>query len=160
MRVSVHAVGRMKTGPERELAARYFDRFAKAGPAVGLEWSGITEIAESRADTADLRKREEAQKLSTAVTSGAVLVLLDERGAHLSSEAFSGKLAGLRDAGDRQAIFALGGADGHDPDLQARAVLTLAFGRMTWPHQLARIMLAEQLYRAATILSGHPYHRA
>lgn len=160
MRISVHAVGRMKAGPERELAARYLDRFAKAGPAIGLEWAGLAEIAESRADDADLRKREEAQKLTAALAPGSILVLLDETGSDIGSEAFAGKLAGLRDNGHRQAVFALGGADGHDAGLRTRAELVLAFGRMTWPHQLARIMLAEQLYRAATILSGHPYHRA
>lgn len=150
----------MKAGPERELAARYFDRFAKAGPSVGLEWAGITETSESRADSAELRKREEAERLVAVLGQGSVLILLDERGEHLSSEAFSARLGRLRDSGQRQAIFALGGADGHHPDLTARALQSLAFGRMTWPHQLARIMLAEQLYRASTILSGHPYHRA
>ena len=150
----------MKAGPERELAARYFERFAKTGPSVGLEWAGLTEIPESRADSADLRKREEAERLAAALAQGSVLILLDERGEHLSSEAFSDRLARLRDSGHRQTVFALGGADGHPSDLPTRAMHSLAFGRMTWPHQLARIMLAEQLYRASTILSGHPYHRA
>lgn len=150
----------MKAGPERELAARYFDRFAKTGPSVGLEWGGLVEIPESRADSAELRKREEAERLGAALAQGSVLILLDERGEHLSSEAFSDRLGRLRDSGHRQTTFALGGADGHHPDLTAHALHSLAFGRMTWPHQLARIMLAEQLYRASTILSGHPYHRA
>lgn len=160
MHVAIHAVGRMKAGPERELVARYLDRFAKAGPALGLEWAGVTEIAESRAQGALQRKQDEGRRLLEAVAAGGALFLLDETGKDLSSEAFAAKLGQLRDGGTRQLILAIGGADGHDPELRARAVLTMSLGLMTWPHQLVRIMLAEQLYRAATILSGHPYHRA
>jgi 23S rRNA (pseudouridine1915-N3)-methyltransferase len=87
-------------------------------------------------------------------------VLLDERGAALTSQDFASMMAGHRDAGRKTLLFSIGGADGHHPSLADRASLVLSFGALTWPHQLARIMLAEQLYRAATILSGHPYHRA
>lgn len=160
MRVGIHAVGRMKAGPERDLAARYLDRFAKAGPALGLEWAGVTEIPESRAPATLQRKQEEGRKLLEAAAAGSALILLDETGSALGSEAFAAKLGQFRDSGHRQALLAIGGADGHDPDLRAKASLTLSFGVMTWPHQLVRIMLAEQLYRATTILSGHPYHRA
>lgn len=149
----------MKAGPERELVARYLDRFAKAGPPLGLEWSGISEVAESRAQTAVQRKQEEARKL-TEFASGSELILLDETGVNLGSEGFATRLAAFRDAGPRQLVLAIGGADGHDPELRRSAALTLSFGVMTWPHQMVRIMLAEQLYRATTILSGHPYHRA
>lgn len=159
MRIGVHAVGRMKAGPERDLAARYFDRFAKAGPAIGLDWAGVAEIAESRAQTAALRKQEEGRALATAA-QGATLVLLDETGKSIGSEDFAARLGELRDSGVRQLLFAIGGADGHEPELRARAALVLSFGAMTWPHQIVRVMLAEQLYRATTILSGHPYHRA
>jgi 23S rRNA (pseudouridine1915-N3)-methyltransferase len=149
----------MKAGPERDLAARYLDRFSKAGPAVGLEWAGVSEIAESRAQTAALRKQEEGRAL-VAAAQGAALILLDETGKSIGSEVFAARLGDLRDAGTRHALFAIGGADGHDPDLRKGAALVLSFGAMTWPHQIVRVMLAEQLYRAATILSGHPYHRA
>ena len=160
MKIAVHAVGRMKAGPEKELADRYFDRFAKSGPAIGLEFSGISELPESRAQGAAERRREESQKLQAQLAPGAVLLLLDERGKNMSSEAFAEKIAGFRDGGQRNLAIAIGGADGHDPSLQQAATLVLSFGALTWPHQLVRIMLAEQLYRAATILSGHPYHRA
>jgi 23S rRNA (pseudouridine1915-N3)-methyltransferase len=160
MKIAVHAVGRMKAGPEKELADRYFDRFAKSGPAIGLEFSAVGEFPESRAQGASERRREEAQKLQSQLASGAVLVLLDERGKNISSEAFAEKIAGFRDSGQRNLAIAIGGPDGHDPALHQVATLVLSFGALTWPHQLVRIMLAEQLYRAATILSGHPYHRA
>lgn len=160
MKIAVHAVGRMKAGPEKELADRYLDRFAKSGPAIGLEFSGISELPESRAQGAAERRREESQKLQAQLAPGAVLFLLDERGKNMSSEAFAEKIAGFRDGGQRNLAIAIGGADGHDPSLQQAATLVLSFGALTWPHQLVRIMLAEQLYRAATILSGHPYHRA
>ncbi|WP_420961531.1 23S rRNA (pseudouridine(1915)-N(3))-methyltransferase RlmH [Brucella sp. IR073] len=159
MRIAVFAVGRMKAGPERELADRYFDRFSKAGPPLGLEFSGVSEIAESRAATADLRKQEEAARLFEALDGGAGLILLDERGKALGSEDFAGRLGRFRDDGKRQLILAIGGPDGHDPRLRERADLILSLSAMTWPHQIARILIAEQLYRAATILAGHPYHR-
>lgn len=160
MRVTIFAVGRMKSGPERELAQRYLDRFAKAGSALGLDFAGTTEIVESRASSADARKAEESRKLIEIVQQGGVLVLLDERGRPLDSPAFAGRLAHFRDEGRKEMILALGGPDGHDPQLREHADLVLSLGAMTWPHQIARILLAEQLYRAVTILSGHPYHRS
>ncbi|MFN3548432.1 MAG: 23S rRNA (pseudouridine(1915)-N(3))-methyltransferase RlmH [Mesorhizobium sp.] len=160
MRIAVHAVGRMKAGPERELADRYFDRFAKAGPAVGLEWAGVVETPESRSATATERKREEAAKLDRLLADGAALVLLDERGKNIGSEAFAAWLGKLRDRGQRDLVIAIGGPDGHAPELMEKAALTLSFGALTWPHQLARVMLAEQLYRVASIAAGHPYHRS
>jgi len=160
MKITVHAVGRMKAGPERELADRYFERFAKSGPAVGLEYAGLVEIAEGRAQTANERRREEGQKLQTMLQQGTALVLLDERGKNFSSEDFAGRLGLLRDCGRKALVIAIGGADGHDQSLRDQADLVLSFGALTWPHQLVRVMLGEQLYRAATILSGHPYHRS
>ncbi|ABQ61006.1 ribosomal RNA large subunit methyltransferase H [Brucella ovis IntaBari-2006-46-332] len=169
MRVSVFAVGRMKSGPKRELVERYFDRFAKAGPPLGLEFAGVSEIPESRGQTAQLRKAEEAQRIHEALdnaksggtsSGGAALILLDERGKALGSEAFAAIVGRMRDDGKRQLIVAIGGPDGHDPALRSRADLVLALGELTWPHQIARILIAEQLYRAATILAGHPYHRS
>lgn len=159
MRITVFAVGRMKSGPERELADRYFDRLKKTGAPLGLEFTSVTEITESRAQQAELRKQEESAKVLEALDQGGVLVLLDERGKTLSSEAFAEKIARFRDDGKRQLLLAIGGPDGHDPALRDRADLVLALGAMTWPHQIVRILVAEQMYRATTILSGHPYHR-
>jgi 23S rRNA (pseudouridine1915-N3)-methyltransferase len=159
MRLSVHAVGRMKAGPERELAERYFSRLSKAGPSIGLEFSGVTEIAESRARSTDERKREEAASLA-AHKGDAALIILDERGKNPSSEELAEKVAAIRDSGKKHLVFAIGGPDGHDPSSRASADYVLSFGAQTWPHQLVRVMLSEQLYRIATILSGHPYHRS
>jgi 23S rRNA (pseudouridine1915-N3)-methyltransferase len=160
MKLIVHAVGRLKAGPERELAERYFDRLAKSGPAVGLEFSGVTEIAESRAQTATERRREEGQRLQTQLQPGTALVLLDERGKNLPSEELAGRVGLLRDGGRKAMLEAIGGADGHDASLRDQAELVVSFGALTWPHQLVRVMLAEQLYRVTTILAGHPYHRS
>ncbi|MCO5064572.1 MAG: 23S rRNA (pseudouridine(1915)-N(3))-methyltransferase RlmH [Rhizobiaceae bacterium] len=160
MKIGICAVGRMKAGPEKELADRYFDRFAKAGPSLGLEFGGLFEIPESRLAGVDERRRDEAARLRPGLAAGAALVVLDERGKSISSEAFASKLALWRDGGQKACALLIGGPDGHDSAIRDEASLLLSFGAMTWPHQLARIMLAEQLYRAATILSGHPYHRA
>ncbi len=159
MRISLFAVGRLKAGPEKDLASRYLDRLAKAGPAIGLELSKLVEVQESRAANAETRKREEASLLEKALPEGAVLVLLDERGKALDSEAFAEVIGRYRDNGKRDLMIAIGGADGLDADLRQRADMVLNLGSMTWPHQLVRILIAEQLYRAVTILSGHPYHR-
>jgi 23S rRNA (pseudouridine1915-N3)-methyltransferase len=159
MRITVFAVGRMKSGPERELADRYFDRLKKTGAPLGLECSSVIEISESRAQQPELRKQEESSKVLEALDQGGVLVLLDERGKTMQSEAFAQAIARFRDNGKRQLLLAIGGPDGHDASLRDRADLVLALGAMTWPHQIVRILVAEQLYRATTILSGHPYHR-
>jgi len=158
MEIDIHAVGRMKAGPEKDLAARYLDRFARSGAAIGLDFTGVTEIAESRAAQAADRMREEGQRLAAIADTGG-LILLDERGVNLSSPKFAERIALMRDGGTRHVSFAIGGPDGHDPALRGKAALLWSFGALTWPHQLVRIMLAEQLYRAVTILSGHPYHR-
>lgn len=158
MRIGINAVGRMKAGAERELADRYLDRFAKAGPPLGLEFGGVAESAESRLGSAGERMREEATRLDAALSAGG-LIVLDERGKNLTSPAFAQLLADHRDRGMRQLTFAIGGPDGHAASLRDQASASISFGAATWPHQMVRVMLAEQLYRAATILSGHPYHR-
>jgi 23S rRNA (pseudouridine1915-N3)-methyltransferase len=160
MRISLFAVGRLKAGPEKQLAERYVDRFAKAGPAIGLELGKSIEINESRASSSATRKREEGAILEKSLSDGTLLILLDERGKALDSTGFADLLGGARDNGRREILIGIGGPDGLDPDILDRADHTICFGRMTWPHQLVRVMLAEQLYRAVTILSGHPYHRA
>lgn len=160
MRLIVAAIGRLKAGPERELAGRYRDRVAKAGRAVGLRDIEIVEIRESRAAEPARRVLEESIALATIIPERAVVVALDETGESLDSATLTATLRGWRDVGRPAAIFCIGGADGLGPDVKGRADLTLAFGAATWPHQLVRIMLLEQLYRAVTILAGHPYHRA
>jgi len=158
MRISIAAIGRMKTGPERELVARYLERAQGAGKPLALTGFEVSELSESRAGSAAARKIEEARAIRAALPDGLV-VALDERGKTLTSEAFANQLARWRDDGRAAIGFVIGGADGIDPDLVRAADLTLSFSPMVWPHQLVRIMLAEQLYRATTILSGHPYHR-
>lgn len=158
MNVTIAAVGRMKAGPERELLERYLGRADAAGRKLSLTFAE-REIVESRAGDTTRRKTEEAAALLAALPPGAVLVALDEGGRSLDSRALAERIARWRDDGVPELVFALGGPDGHGEALMARAALRLAFGTMTWPHQLARIMLTEQLYRAVTILSGHPYHR-
>ncbi|QPC85905.1 23S rRNA (pseudouridine(1915)-N(3))-methyltransferase RlmH [Mesorhizobium sp. NBSH29] len=160
MKVAILAVGRMKSGPEKELADRYFERFSKSGPAIGLEFAGVSEFPESRSQNVDERRRDEAMRMQGQMIAGSKVILLDERGKNFSSQEFADKIATFRDGGQRALTFAIGGADGHDASTREVAALSLSFGALTWPHQLVRIMLAEQLYRSATILSGHPYHRA
>ena len=160
MRISLFAVGRLKSGPEKDLASRYLERFSKAGPAVGLEFLQLIEVPESRASNADTRKKEEAANLQKSLPEGGLLVLLDERGKSLDSESFAQMIGRFNDSGKRDMLIAIGGADGLDPELQSRADAVVNLGIMTWPHQLVRILIAEQLYRAVTIIAGHPYHRA
>lgn len=159
MRLTISAIGRMKAGPERDLAARYLDRLAKSGGPLGLDYAGLVEQPESRAGTVAERKRDEAARLTANLPEKTALVVLDETGKILSSEAFAGEIGRFRDEGLRDLALLIGGPDGIEPELRDRARLVLSLGRMTWPHQIARILLAEQLYRATTILSGHPYHR-
>ncbi|QQR39245.1 23S rRNA (pseudouridine(1915)-N(3))-methyltransferase RlmH [Devosia rhizoryzae] len=158
MRISIAAVGRIKNGPERELVARYLERAQASGKPLALTGFDVHELAESRAGSAASRKAEEAKAIRATLPEG-MLVMLDERGKSLSSEAFATQLGRWRDDGRQAVGFVIGGADGIDPDFVKSADLTLSFSPMVWPHQLVRIMLAEQLYRATTILSGHPYHR-
>lgn len=160
MRIDIIAVGRMKQGPERELCARYLDRAAATGKPLGLMGFAVTEIAESRNAAAAGRKAEEARAVAAAIPGAAAVVALDEHGQALDSAKFARLLSRWRDGGRSATAFLIGGADGLDPGLAGRADLVLSFSPLTWPHQLVRIMLAEQLYRATTILSGHPYHRA
>jgi 23S rRNA (pseudouridine1915-N3)-methyltransferase len=160
MRVLIAAIGRLKQGPERELAAAYRKRAEAVGRTSGLRDIEIVEIRESRAQDAERRRTEESIAIANVIPERATIVILDERGKPLDSTAFAALMRGWR-AEDRPAVcFIIGGADGLATSLRGRAALTLAFGAATWPHQLVRIMLLEQLYRAATILAGHPYHRA
>jgi 23S rRNA (pseudouridine1915-N3)-methyltransferase len=160
MRVVVIAIGRLKQGPERELAERYRERFDDIGRKLGFRGLEIHEIAESRARDTATRMAEEATAISALIPEKYVLVALDERGENVDSAAFARHLGRWRDQSVANTIFTIGGADGLSPDLQSKAKLRIAFGSATWPHQMVRVMLLEQIYRAATILAGHPYHRA
>jgi 23S rRNA (pseudouridine1915-N3)-methyltransferase len=159
MRLIIAAVGKLKSGPERQLAERYRERAVKAGRALGLRGIDIVEIDESRARDADRRKLEESIAIANLVPERAALVLLDETGQNLSSPKFAETLGRWRDDGRSDAVFVVGGPDGLAPGLRDEADLILAFGAATWPHQLVRTLLLEQIYRAVTILNGHPYHR-
>lgn len=159
MQITIAAVGRLKAGPERELFDRYIERAGQSGRSLGLTLR-LRELTESRAQRADERMAQEAAALLELVPDGARLLALDERGDTMTSDAFATWLGRERDAGQREIVLAIGGADGHGAAVRSRADRLLAFGAMTWPHQLVRILLAEQVYRATTILSGHPYHRA
>jgi 23S rRNA (pseudouridine1915-N3)-methyltransferase len=159
MRVVIAAVGRMKQGPERELTERYRKRAADAGRRAGLNAFDIVEIKESRADDAARRMLEESIAIANIIPDRAVTVILDERGESMSSGSFAGRLQDWRQQDKPAVVFIIGAADGLAPSLREKASLAIAFGAATWPHQLIRIMLLEQLYRAVTILAGHPYHR-
>jgi len=160
MRLIIISVGRLKQGPERDLAARYAQRFDDIGRQIGLRGITVHEISESRARDAASRMAEEAAAISGKIPETAMLTALDEHGTLLDSATFAARIGRWRDESVANAVFIIGGADGLSPDLRRKAQLTLAFGKATWPHQFVRVMLLEQIYRAATILSGHPYHRA
>jgi 23S rRNA (pseudouridine1915-N3)-methyltransferase len=159
MRLALIAVGRLKDGPERELCERYRERAATLGRSLGLSGPDIVEIAESRGRRPEERKREEAAAILGRLPPGLV-VALDERGRSQGSDAFAADIAVARDAGTGSLSLVIGGADGLAEEIRAQAARTLAFGGLTIPHQLVRVLVLEQLYRAMTILAGHPYHRA
>ena len=160
MRLAIISVGRLKQGPERELAERYRTRFDDIGRKLGFRGLDSHEIPESRAREAPARIAEEAAAIMALIPDKSVLVALDERGTNIDSATFARHLGRWRDESVPNTTFVIGGADGLSPELRRRASLAVAFGSATWPHQMVRVMLLEQIYRAATILAGHPYHRA
>ena len=145
----------MRAGPERDLVDDYVTRFDRTGRALGLGPLTEHEVEDRKGGGMEA----EAELLSRAIPGGAFVVTMDERGKSLSSPEFSSELARWRDAGRQDVAFVIGGADGIAPTLRSRADFSISFGRMVWPHMLVRVMLAEQLYRAANILAGGPYHR-
>ena len=155
MRVAIVAVGRLRAGPEATLAADYLARFDRAGRRLGLGPATMAEVEDRRGGG----PAAEAALLEAAIPRGARVIALDERGRMVDSPGFAALLRDWSDAGVRDAAILIGGADGLDPALRARAGAVISFGPMVWPHLLVRVMLAEQLYRAATILGGGPYHR-
>jgi 23S rRNA (pseudouridine1915-N3)-methyltransferase len=160
MRLLVIAVGRLKSGPERDLVERYRERFSDLARKLGFRALDIHEISESRARDAPTRMTEEAAAITALIPDGAITVALDERGKAIDSTGFAKQLGRWRDESTANVVFVIGGADGLSPELRRTIKTVFAFGTVTWPHQLVRIMLMEQIYRAATILAGHPYHRA
>lgn len=157
MKLKISAIGKLKSGPERELFDRYIKRARVSGAQLGFPNIAISEFGESAAPTVPLRKQQEAARLLP--TGAGMALCFDEHGKHLSSPEFSRFLATERDNGTSELNLILGGPDGLSPEILNKAKICVSFGKMTWPHQIARILLAEQLYRAMTILSGHPYHR-
>jgi len=156
LKVTICAVGRLRSGPERALIDDYLTRFDKTGRALGIGPARLVEVEDKKGGGMEA----EAALLSAAIPQGAKLCALDERGRAMTSPEFAKAIARMRDDGVPELAFVIGGADGIAPDLRARADMTLSFGAMVWPHMLARVMLTEQLYRAATILAGSPYHRS
>lgn len=152
MDVVIAAIGHQKQSPELDLLTKYVRQ---------TRWHvSIKEFEDKKAGTTAERMKREGELLMSAVVPGAKIVVLDERGRQFGSEEFARRLGSWQDDGVPAVVFMIGGADGHSGDIRRKADLLLAFGQMTWPHMMARVMLAEQIYRAKTILDGHPYHRA
>jgi len=156
MRIHVCAVARVRGGPEKLLIDEYVTRFDRVGRGLGLGPARIIEVEDRKGGG----MAGEADRLRAAIPKGATVCALDERGRTLTSPEFAERMALWRDTGCSDLAFLIGGADGLDPSLRKSCDLTLSFGTMVWPHMLVRVMLSEQLYRAASILAGSPYHRA
>ncbi|SFD90587.1 23S rRNA (pseudouridine1915-N3)-methyltransferase [Sulfitobacter brevis] len=155
MRVHICAVGRLRAGPEKTLIDDYLTRFDRTGRNLGLGPARVIEVDDRKGGG----MAGEAVLLRRAIPENALICVLDERGKVETSPQFAARLGGWRDAGRGDLALVIGGADGIDPELRAQASHALSFGKMVWPHMMVRVMLAEQLYRAASILSGGPYHR-
>jgi len=153
--VHLVVVGRLRAGPELDLIKDYLTRFDRTGRALGLGPAQVIEVEDKKGGG----MAAEAALLEKAIPSGALICCLDERGKVMSSPDFADQLGQWRDRGRQDVAFVIGGADGIDPALRERADALLSFGKMVWPHMLVRVMLSEQLYRAASILAGAPYHR-
>ena len=160
MKLMIAAIGHLKSGPEKALASEYEQRIAVLGRKAGFTAVAVQDWSESRAQDVKLRQAEEAKALWSVVPDGSPVLVLDERGEALSSAEFARLLAAEARKGGKQLTLMIGGPDGHAAETRGKAVKTLSFGPMTWPHRLVRVMLLEQIYRAVTILVNHPYHRA
>jgi len=159
MQLVIAAIGRMKNGPERELVQRYRERCNSSGKTVGISKCEIIEIAESREQTAILRKKDEARILAAKIPSNSTIICFDERGKTPDSRAFATHLQTKLDNGIQHCVMIIGGPDGLCESWKDQADLIVSFGKLTMPHQIVRMLVAEQCYRAISILSGHPYHR-
>jgi 23S rRNA (pseudouridine1915-N3)-methyltransferase len=159
MRLWIFAIGSARGSSEGALCEEYIDRAVKLGRNIGFSAVHVEELPVAKGRDAKLRMADEAERLAARLPDGAHIVLLDARGKGMTSEDFAEMLAALRDAGTRDLVFVVGGPDGLLPLPGKKAGRSLAFGPQTWPHLLARVLLSEQVYRAMTILAGHPYHR-
>lgn len=159
MRLWIFAIGHMRGTPEGQLVEDFCDRARKLGRNMGFTAVAVEELAVSRQREIKARMADEAERLAARIPDGAHLVLLDARGKGMTSEDFAEMLGGLRDVGTKDLAFVIGGPDGLAALPGKKSGRSLAFGPQTWPHLLARVLLAEQVYRALTILAGHPYHR-
>ena len=155
MKLTIAALGRLKSGPERELIDDYLKRATQTGRALGLGPAGEIEVDNRSLKT----KSDESRALAQALPDGARIIVLDERGKAITSPQLAHTLGRWRDDGARETVFCIGGADGHDMSQMPQPDLKLSFGSLVWPHMLVRVMVAEQIYRAASILAGSPYHR-
>lgn len=155
MRLTIAAIGRLRSGPEQDLVADYIARAAKTGRQIGFTGVDVVEIDERKARD----RAAQSAKLLDCIPAAATAVALDERGETLSSTDFAKLIGRERDGGTSEMVFLIGGPDGHTEEVRAATGYRLSLGRMVWPHALARVMLAEQLYRSVSILSGTPYHR-
>ena len=155
MRVTICAIGRLRAGPELDLIKDYLQRFDRTGRNLGLGPAQIIELEDKKGGGS----AAEAVLLERAIPKGAKICTMDERGKVMTSPDFASLMGNWRDQGTSDLAFVIGGADGLTKELRAQADTSLSFGKMVWPHMLARVMLTEQLYRAASILSGSPYHR-
>ncbi len=160
MEIAIVAVGRLKSGPETELCARYLERARKSGRGLGFRGFEVHELTESRAGRPAERIAQEDDALCAALPRGGRTLCLDAEGELIDSEGFAAALGREAAAATVRTSFVIGGPDGLGDKVKASADRLISFGRVTWPHQIVRILLAEQLYRTMTILSGHPYHRA
>lgn len=159
LRLHVVAIGRLKAGPERDLDERYRSRAVALARPLGFAGPEVTELPEGRARRADERQADEATRLRERI-GGSLPVILDEGAPPVGSEAFAKRLAAWRDGGRASVGFVIGGADGLAADLKSSGGWSFCFGALTLPHGLVRVLLMEQIYRAFTIMAGHPYHRA
>lgn len=162
MKLTVISVGKLRAGPEQNLIDDYVKRFGKTAAGIGgLTAPQIIEVDQKKRLEGDALKRAEAEAIRAKLPTGPhKLIALDERGKALSTKEFAATLSRWQDDGTPETVFLIGGADGLDKDLRRQADLTLNLGSLTWPHMLVRVMVAEQLYRAATVIAGHPYHRS
>lgn len=160
VRIVLAAVGKLKAGPDRDLFERYWERLEASGRKLGVSGVRVVELPESRAAATAERKADEAARLLKAIGAGVSVIALDEGGKSLTSQAFAAHVRRTLDGSIPELAILIGGPDGHGPAVLERANLVLNLGTMTLPHGLARIVIAEQLYRATTLLAGHPYHRA
>ncbi len=160
MQLQISAIGTKPNAAQSSLIDEYVKRANGLGRNIGFSGPTVKTFEAPRSLTGDLRQKKESAFLLDTVPNGAKIMVLDERGKNISSENFAKLLGQWRDDGIHGAAFLIGGADGHHPSVAEKASTRLSFGALTWPHMLVRVMLTEQIYRAMTILSGHPYHRS